>query len=333
MDILSFLEGKVMYLSVFLIVLLLIIIILFVIQKRLKYQVSLKEKIMQKGSFIQKEVEEIKTSDKTPRQSIEEIDNFTRNFLKETFKINKSLDYAELVDVFKKKNKEKIAVLCQDLVNALYSGKKIEKIDIEDITKNLKEIVEEENPYFRTVKEEPLQMPQKKEESPLQMMQGSPQMQRQFSRTIIPLTMETPQQPPQINQEISQQQIKQEMQFPPIQNIPQKLTMEELIENKRTVELDRIKEKLPSSINIPFQREEMRKHIDSLDNEQITDAYKQVQVRFEEAYKIAANKNDKAKIEKLNIFRDNIEKVIKEYSIDHDIAKLAKEISRGVILL
>src|SRR3989344_3981397 len=318
MDILSFLEGKVMYLSVFLIVLLLIIIILFVIQKRLKYQVSLKEKIMQKGSFIQKEVEEIKTSDKTPRQSIEEIDNITRNFLKETFKINK---------------KEKIAVLCQDLVNALYSGKKIEKIDIEDITKNLKEIVEEENPYFRTVKEEPLQMPQKKEESPLQMMQGSPQMQRQFSRTIIPLTMETPPQPPQINQEISQQQIKQEMQFPPIQNIPQKLTMEELIENKRTVELDRIKEKLPSSINIPFQREEMRKHIDSLDNEQITDAYKQVQVRFEEAYKIATNKNDKKKIEKLNIFRDNIEKVIKEYSIDHDIAKLAKEISRGVILL
>ena len=66
MDILSFLEGKVMYLSVFLIVLLLIIIILFVIQKRLKYQVSLKEKIMQKGSFIQKEVEEIKTSDNFP---------------------------------------------------------------------------------------------------------------------------------------------------------------------------------------------------------------------------------------------------------------------------
>jgi len=144
--VLEFLAGKVVFLVIFLLVLVVFAAILFVMHKRLNTKVVLIEKKQQQEGLLVREIEAIKNSQDTPDNLLTAVNEVARSFLKDTFWINKALDYSEIRDIFEKKNKKNISFFCSLMLDALYSGRSMRKEDINRLVSSLEKIVGDERP-------------------------------------------------------------------------------------------------------------------------------------------------------------------------------------------
>lgn len=146
MSILSFLGTKIVFLIVFLLVLIVFAIILFVIHNRLNKKVIIKEKKYQEQGMLVKQIQDLKTSQKSPEFLLSSINFIARDFFKDTFWINKALDYSEIRDIFQKKNKSHIAYFCSLMLEVLYSGSNVKREEINRLILSLENIIKEERP-------------------------------------------------------------------------------------------------------------------------------------------------------------------------------------------
>lgn len=281
-NILAFLGPKTIFLIVFVVVLLLLMILLIVINKKLKRKVMQKEKIEEKESAIITEIKNLKTSTKKTELILESLSSIAKELLTGIFNTDKNADYYELAEFFKQKKKNKISSFCQNIEEALYSGRKIEKKEINSLIHSFEEIISEEDPLIRELKEE---FKQKK-------------LQKQKAEEE-----KRPQKPSQIKIQPDAPEI-----IAPI-NL-------KILEDKKISSL------------------EMFSKLKKLDDEQIADAYKQLQFLYKQTYEKAERNKDKNSLLKLQEFRKIMIEKINEYINGSSKASdFAQTISAGVKLM
>jgi len=274
----SFLGTAMLILVIAVVVLAILAVALFIIHKRLKKKVVVKEQIEQKENIIKNKLENLRHSNIVPQESLKSLDELAKSFLKETFKIEKNLDYSEMIKLFEEKKKKNIAFFCNQMLRALYSGEKIEKNKINLLISGLEEIIREQYPNM--------------------------------AKTRIEIKPSPPQQPAR--------QIKEK--------IPIKV-------EEKPFEFPKEEEKITLPLVIMPQREKMMRQINSLDEEQIRDAYAELQKEFTQAYEIAEiTKNEKIRGE-LEKFRESMKKRVDDYAKYNKIIEFAQEISKGAKLI
>jgi len=274
----SFLGTAMLILVIAVVVLAILAVALFIIHKRLKKKVVVKEQIEQKENIIKNKLENLRHSNMVPQESLKSLDELAKSFLKETFKIEKNLDYSEMIKLFEEKKKKNIAFFCNQMLRALYSGEKIEKNKINLLISGLEEIIREQYPNM--------------------------------AKTRIEIKPSPPQQPAR--------QIKEK--------IPIKV-------EEKPFEFPKEEEKITLPLVIMPQREKMMRQINSLDEEQIRDAYAELQKEFTQAYEIAEiTKNEKIRGE-LEKFRESMKKRVDDYAKYNKIIEFAQEISKGAKLI
>ena len=271
----QFLTPKIISLGIFSLVLLIVITTLFVINKRLKRKVNIKEIEEEEEDFLKIGLNELKNSGKSPEILLNSIDLFARNFFIENFKLNPSSDYAEMKRIFREKKKNKAAIFCHKILEILYAGERIKKERINDLLNDLEGIIEEERPKLKGKNIEEIKRP---------------------SIAIKPRIIKIE------KEEIKPQQQKAQLPQFLLPHLP---------------EADRITNELSQ-----------------IDEEQIRDAYKELQRIFKQIYTLAEISKNKENIRKLEEFRDAIIKRVNEYADDpFKITELAQEIANGAKLI
>lgn len=96
-----------------------ILFILIALEKDLYQKIVIRKN--RRNAFYIKETKKI--NKKYPQIALNKIDKITKNFFNEAFKIQKSKDYSEIKDFFKKQNKIESSILCDMMIKTLYSGK------------------------------------------------------------------------------------------------------------------------------------------------------------------------------------------------------------------
>src|SRR3989344_1580891 len=86
----SFLGTAMLILVIAVVVLAILAVALFIIHKRLKKKVVVKEQIEQKENIIKNKLENLRHSNIVPQESLKSLDELAKSFLKETFKIEKN---------------------------------------------------------------------------------------------------------------------------------------------------------------------------------------------------------------------------------------------------
>ena len=87
------------------------------------------------------------------------------------------------------------------------------------------------------------------------------------------------------------------------------------------------------TVNIS-EADKIAHELTKIDEEQVRDAYKEIQKRFKQAYKIAEKLNNKNNMKELEEFRKNITRAVNDYVKDRlNILELAHEISNGAKIL
>ncbi len=152
-DIIAFLEAKGIYLIIFIVLLIIFIIVLSLINKNLKKKIILKEIEEEKDDVLLKEIEALRMSKEEPKIILESINSTARNFLAENFNVDKNLDYSEIITLFKEKNNNKIIFFCEQMLEALYSGEKVNSRKINGIISSLEAIAEEIHPGIKQIKD------------------------------------------------------------------------------------------------------------------------------------------------------------------------------------
>ena len=274
----SFLGTAMLILVIAVVVLAILAVALFIIHKRLKKKVVVKEQIEQKENIIKNKLENLRHSNMVPQESLKSLDELAKSFLKETFKIEKNLDYSEMIKLFEEKKRKNIAFFCNQMLMALYSGEKIEKNKINLLISGLEDIIREQYPNM--------------------------------AKTRIEIKSFPPQQPVKQIEEKSPIKVEEKPFEPPKE------------EEKITLPL----------IIIP-QRERIMRQINSLDEEQIRDAYGELQKEFTQAYEIAKITRNKKMIDELEKFRESIKKRVDDYIKYNKIVEFAQEISKGAKLI
>ena len=102
----SFLGTAMLILVIAVVVLAILAVALFIIHKRLKKKVVVKEQIEQKENIIKNKLENLRHSNIVPQESLKSLDELAKSFLKETFKIEKNLDYSEMIKLFEEKKRK-----------------------------------------------------------------------------------------------------------------------------------------------------------------------------------------------------------------------------------
>lgn len=112
------------------------------------------ELISSKNSSYLEEIEKIENSKQPIESSLALIDVLFRDFLAKKFHISKNGEYDELVDYFLQKNKPEIATYCYEMVEALYSGEKINQQKLSSLVDDLKTLIEKEQNLVKEEKKE-----------------------------------------------------------------------------------------------------------------------------------------------------------------------------------
>jgi len=100
------------------------------------------------------EIEKIESSKQPIESTLSLIDIIVRDFLIKKFHILKNSEYDELVDYFLQKNKPEVATFCYEMVEALYSGEKINGQKLKALIEDLKTLIEKEQHFIKEEKKE-----------------------------------------------------------------------------------------------------------------------------------------------------------------------------------
>lgn len=104
-----------------------------------------------KMSYLE-ELEEIEMREQAPDVKLDLIDLLIKDFLSKKFHVYKNTEYAELIQSFLEKNKPQIALFCHAMVEARYSGEKINSEKIKILIEEAKNIIENEQDPESNVK-------------------------------------------------------------------------------------------------------------------------------------------------------------------------------------
>ena len=273
-NIIVFLGTKIIFLIIALIVLMAVIILLFIIQRNLKKKITFKEEIQEKGFGLINEIENLRALKESPESILNNLNTLTRNFLAEEFGISKNLDYSELIEIFRQRSKPMIISFCQKMLEALYSGEKLETKELNSLINNFQTIVSEIHPTQKPRMPLEKQTTQKLlEKIPQSMPEIRPMLPGAFTSTenYLPALTKPLAKKPQTKKELS------------------------------------IKEQLSIS------KENLNKKLTKMNSEQIADIYNHLQKLYNEAYSAAEKRKDKNSIKKLEEFRDIIMEKVNEY--------------------
>lgn len=170
-NITSFLEPKIITLVVALLVLVIIVIVLFIVQKKLKKKIINKESIEEGELLTITEIRKLKSSRESPESTLHSLNKIVRNFLKAEFEISKGTDYGEMISDFNKKGKRNLSDFCRKMLEALYSGEKMQRREVSTLLNKFEKILSEQHPNIlikkpikiQEVVEEPVKPPVIKE--------------------------------------------------------------------------------------------------------------------------------------------------------------------------
>ncbi|MEK6925941.1 MAG: hypothetical protein AABW50_01540 [Nanoarchaeota archaeon] len=76
-----------------------------------------------------------------PEESLHYLDKVGKSFFREAFHVSGAPEYSELSEIFERKNNKKAKEFCERMTLLLYSGSKIDKDSIQELLKQLAEIV------------------------------------------------------------------------------------------------------------------------------------------------------------------------------------------------
>jgi hypothetical protein len=130
------------------------------------------------------EIEKIESSKQPIDVSLSLIDVLVRDFLTKKFHIPKNSEYDELVDYFLQKNKPEVATFCYEMVEALYSGEKINNQKLKMLIEDLKAIIEKEQHIAKEEKKSPFLNISKIWKKPARSARDSSSVSKQIKRFI-----------------------------------------------------------------------------------------------------------------------------------------------------
>jgi hypothetical protein len=80
-----------------------------------------------------KGLESLKKRNRPPHETLEYIDSFARMFMREKFEFSDETGYGDMNEFFAKKEKPQLALFCQKMIEARYSGKALTKDELSEI--------------------------------------------------------------------------------------------------------------------------------------------------------------------------------------------------------
>ena len=120
-------------------ILLIILISLIIIERKIKKKIKFHKK--NRNRFYKEKIKKSKKKNLNPQESLDAINNLAKDFFKEAFDLPVHLEYIELANEFKKTEKKDCATFCEIASELNYSGEKIEKNKLTNLTKLLEEII------------------------------------------------------------------------------------------------------------------------------------------------------------------------------------------------
>ena len=331
-DISTLLGPGGIYLIIFLILLVVLIIILSLINKNLEKKVIIKEKEKEKESKLLKEIENLKASKSQPKIALDSINIIARNFFSENFNINKSLDYSEIMDTFQENKNKKAVSFCEEMLEALYAGRKINEAKINQLISSLENLIETANPRLKVMQEKMILNMQKTafiETSRFASRSSNLDGAQELKSNQKVLDKEKP----KAEQKILEPKIAIPAK-PPVLT-PIKLNVAPVIKPVPLLSsMPKEPSKTAQQTQPSNQLNDIEKDFKKSNEEQIREAYKELQRKYEEAYEKAKKNAQKENMEKLEKFREEIARIIDEYEKDNfKIVELAQGISKGARLL
>lgn len=161
-NLIEFLGARILFLAIILAALIFILLVLVILNRRLSKKIITKEEKHEKYSLLKMEIQDFKTSSKQPKELLDSINAFSKNFFKAVYGINQNLDYFEMKNFLEEKQKSKPAFLCLKMIELLYTGKRVTKEDIASLLEDLDKIIDEEYPVLEGIKiETKIEEPQK----------------------------------------------------------------------------------------------------------------------------------------------------------------------------
>ena len=131
--------------TIFLISLIIVIgaiIILTVIERKLNKRILRKKE--EEENFLQKSINVLKQTPLRPDKFLFSIDNISREFFEERYKINKNSKYSDLI-VFFKKNKDIVTMrFCERMQEFLYGGEELNPQKLSLLLNNLEFLINSE---------------------------------------------------------------------------------------------------------------------------------------------------------------------------------------------
>lgn len=98
-----------------------------------------------------KGIVQLKRKNPAPQEILDYVDSFGRIFLNERFGLSGNMGYGEMQEFFVKQGKTKIALFCQKMIEARYSGNALAKEDLDKLLRLLESILTD---YEKSLKHE-----------------------------------------------------------------------------------------------------------------------------------------------------------------------------------
>jgi len=158
-------------LKIILIIIAILIVVIFflkIIEKRLVRLLTARRGI--KNVYYKKELKKLKklnSNSKLKEKILDSINDLARNFFKDAFGLPHNLEYSELIEDFRKKERKECISFCKIISELNYSGKEIEKHDIIALISLLEKIISKNSILTEEAKkemEEKVQEEKKKKE-------------------------------------------------------------------------------------------------------------------------------------------------------------------------
>lgn len=119
-------------LAIILIIIILFFVIWILYKKNENIDQDLKNEKQKYFSYFQ-EIEKLKISKETPEEKFNILNELTKDFFKQYFKLKSNLTYLELSKNFHKKNKEDFSDFCKSMSDLDYSNKKTDKSQVDKL--------------------------------------------------------------------------------------------------------------------------------------------------------------------------------------------------------
>lgn len=125
-------------------IIILLIIILTVIEIRFKRRVK---SALEGETIYKQKISELRNLKGEPDKVLNQVDRIARSFFKEVFNMNTNMEYAEMSEKFKQKNKMEISGFCRQMLEALYSGQ-ADRERVKGVIQKLSKIILKEEKEF-----------------------------------------------------------------------------------------------------------------------------------------------------------------------------------------